>query len=87
MQIVPRWHPNVDPLDPTDAIWYAARYLRNLYDRMGHSWKMALAAYNWGPGNVSRNEISDWPTETKNYVRQISADVPLGDLWIDRWIS
>lgn len=82
MQIVPRWHPNVDPLNPEEAIYYAARYLRNLYDRMGSSWKLALASYNWGPGNVLRHTHQEWPKETRDYVRQISQDIPLGDPWI-----
>src|SRR5688572_25590325 len=29
-QIVPRWHPGVNPLDPFQAIAYAARYLAEL---------------------------------------------------------
>lgn len=81
MQIVPRWHPDVDPLDPTAAIDYAAKYLRGLHDRFG-SWSVALAAYNWGQGNQSkdlRDGIvgNEWPAETRAYVRDITADVGL----------
>lgn len=78
-QIVPRWHPSVDPLDPVASIRYAGGYLRDLYNMFG-SWEQALAAYNWGPGNLSKvkNE-SDWlaraPLETRNYVTQIGGDV------------
>ncbi len=32
MQIIPKWHPNVDPTNPNDAIGYAAGYLRKLYN-------------------------------------------------------
>ncbi|MBB1485923.1 lytic transglycosylase domain-containing protein [Oceanospirillum sediminis] len=80
-QIVPRWHPDVDPLNPQAAIYYAAQYLTNLYNQFG-DWQTALAAYNWGPGNVSnaREDYGyDWldyaPTETQNYVSQIWGDI------------
>ena len=80
-QIVPRWHPGVNPLNPTESIYYAADYLRQLHDRFG-SWPLALAAYNWGQGNVNnalKAKGTDWfsalPTETRNYVNQITADV------------
>lgn len=80
-QIVPKWHPEVDPLNPEQAIWYAAKYLRENYDRFG-SWDKALAAYNWGPTAVAkalRKYGEQWrdhlPDETANYVSQIGADV------------
>lgn len=75
-QIVPKWHPNVDPLNPVESIHYAARYLKSLQDQFG-SWRLALAAYNWGPGNISKHGTSPekWPTETKNYVSQILGDL------------
>lgn len=80
-QIVPRWHPGVDPLDPIASIEYAALYLAQLYQQFG-SWRTALAAYNWGPGNVSRHlrengalVLAELPTETRNYVEQITAEV------------
>jgi len=80
-QIVPRWHPDVDPLNPTAAIHYAAGYLSRLKNQFG-DWETALAAYNWGPGNVSnaREDYGyEWlnyaPEETKNYVREIWGDV------------
>lgn len=81
MQIVPKWHPDVDPLNPWDAIDYAGYYLGQLYKQFGE-WPKALAAYNWGPGNVKKaiNEKSTYwiqkaPTETKNYVAEITRDV------------
>ena len=76
MQIIPRWHPGVNPLDPIEAIPYAAKYLKELYNRFG-SWNEALAAYNWGPGNLSRFLAGEkrMPLETKNYVNQIMTDI------------
>lgn len=81
MQIVPKWHPDVNPLNPVDAIYYAGGYLADLYKKY-KDWKLALAAYNWGPGNVDnalRSPYSNWmdalPAETYNYVTDISKDV------------
>ncbi|WP_067096768.1 transglycosylase SLT domain-containing protein [Marinomonas atlantica] len=80
-QIVPRWHPDVDPTDPKASISYAGRYLAKLKKNFG-SWETALAAYNWGWGNVTNakqeygsNWLSHAPTETQNYVSQIWGDI------------
>lgn len=64
----------IDPLKPEQAIPAAARYLRRLYNRFGN-WTEALAAYNWGQGNVARKGLSAAPRETRNYWSQILADV------------
>jgi soluble lytic murein transglycosylase-like protein len=75
MQLVPRFHPNVNPLDPYAAIDYAAGFLRSLYDQFG-SWTLAVAAYNAGPGNVQKagNTVPPFP-ETLKYVADIIGDV------------
>jgi len=60
----------VNALDPTSAIDGAARYLSNLTKQFG-STELALAAYNAGPGTVSRHGgIPPYP-ETQNYVRAV----------------
>ena len=64
----------IDPLNPPQAINGAARYLARLYDKFGN-WTEALAAYNWGSGNVQRKGLANAPTETRNYFVQILADV------------
>ena len=83
MQIIPRWHPDVDPTDPFDSINYAGYYLRKNYDRFG-SWDKALAAYNWGPTILSKTigtHGDAWihfaPKETQDYVAEITEDVPV----------
>lgn len=76
MQIVPRWHPDVDPTDPIASIYYAGKYLRQLYNRFG-TWSEALAAYNWGQGNLDRLGLSEAPAETRNYVADITGDLGL----------
>ena len=77
MQLIPRFYPGVDPLDPAQAITAAAESMATYYRQFG-SWALALAAYNWGPGNVAKHggDSSSWPAETQNYVAQITADVP-----------
>lgn len=59
-------------LDPSRAIPGAARYLRKLYNITG-SWTEALAAYNWGIGNVTRKGLDMAPAETRDYYRTILA--------------
>ena len=81
-QIVHRWHPEVkDPYDPQEAIPYAGKYLKQLYNAFGH-WDLTLAEYNWGWGNVRKlvenhgvNGFSHMPLETRNYVKEILKDV------------
>lgn len=71
-----------DVLQSTDA---ALDYLQRLHKQFG-SWDLALAAYNWGAGNVSkaqkRNLAKGLPTdyqslkmpnETRNYVPKLMA--------------
>ena len=72
-QIVPRWHPDVDPWDPYASLAYAARLMRSYLDRYG-SYALALAAYNAGPGAV--DEYGGMPPydETQRYVRSILSD-------------
>lgn len=60
----------VDPNDPRQNLEGGARYLRMMYDKFG-SWKLALAAYNAGPGAVERHGGIPPFRETQNYVRVI----------------
>lgn len=66
----------VDPLNVAQSIEGAARYLAQLYRSTG-DWKLALAAYNWGIGNVQRKGIGAAPAETRAYVAGILGDVGL----------
>jgi peptidoglycan DL-endopeptidase CwlO len=60
----------VNPLDPASAVNGAAKYLSDLTAQFG-STSLALAAYNAGPGTVSRHGgIPPYP-ETQNYVRSV----------------
>lgn len=60
----------VDPMDPKQNLDGGARYLRMMYDKFG-DWKLALAAYNAGPGAVERHGGIPPFAETQNYVRVI----------------
>jgi soluble lytic murein transglycosylase-like protein len=66
----------VDPLDPFASIAAAGRYLRWLYNQTG-DWRQALAAYNWGIGNVKRRGLRLAPLETRRYVAGIAGDIGL----------
>lgn len=67
----------IDPLDPEQAIPAAALYLRRQFNRFG-DWAMALAAYNWGGGNVARKGLAAAPTETRLYYTSILSDIGMG---------
>ena len=54
----------------------AGRYMQWLYGRLG-SRSLALAAYNWGIGNVLRKGLGAAPVETRNYVAQIGGELGL----------
>ena len=60
----------VDITDPQENLDGGAHYLRLMYDRFG-SWKLALAAYNAGPGAVEKHGGIPPFAETKNYVKAI----------------
>ncbi|MDO8885250.1 MAG: lytic transglycosylase domain-containing protein [Pseudotabrizicola sp.] len=60
----------VDINDPHQNLEGGARYLKMMYQKFG-SWRLALAAYNAGPGAVEKhNGIPPYP-ETVNYVKAI----------------
>jgi soluble lytic murein transglycosylase-like protein len=60
--------------DPTQEIPGAAHYMSDLYTQFG-AWSLALAAYDAGPGNVTKYGGIPPFTETENYVSQILSDV------------
>ncbi|WP_407493117.1 lytic transglycosylase domain-containing protein [Pseudooceanicola sp. MF1-13] len=60
----------VDPHDPRQNLEGGARYLAQQY-RKFKSWRLALAAYNAGPGAVEKYNGVPPYKETLNYVRII----------------
>lgn len=77
MQIVPKYHPELGEagaLNVPKAVDYAGKILSQ-WHRQFSSWKLALAAYNAGPGNVIKyNGIPPFE-ETQKYVADITNDV------------
>ncbi|MEP1767514.1 MAG: lytic transglycosylase domain-containing protein [Sulfitobacter sp.] len=61
----------VDPTIPAQNLEGGARYLKQQYNEFG-SWRLALAAYNAGPGAVKKYGGIPPYRETKNYVRIIA---------------
>lgn len=61
---------NVNPHDPVQNLRGGAKYLREQFDRFG-DWRLALAAYNAGPGAVRKYGGVPPYRETRNYVRRI----------------
>jgi membrane-bound lytic murein transglycosylase D len=75
--------------NPEKSTRAAARFLKELHDMFG-DWNLAMAAYNWGPGRVSRaldrtggedywsiRRTGYMPRETRNYVPMIHAAIVL----------
>ncbi|MDP5349953.1 MAG: lytic transglycosylase domain-containing protein [Paracoccaceae bacterium] len=60
----------VDPLDPYQNLDGGARYLMQQYRTFGN-WRLALAAYNAGPGAVQKHGGVPPFRETQNYVKVI----------------
>jgi membrane-bound lytic murein transglycosylase D len=73
--------------DPEKSSLAYAKYMKTLYNQFG-DWYLAMAAYDWGPGNVQRAVMRTgyadfWelyrrnvlPSETKNYVPGIIAAI------------
>ena len=59
-----------NPFDPTQNIMGGTSYLRRLLDRYRGDVKLALAAYNWGMGNLERHPEA-MPRETKNFIAAV----------------
>jgi soluble lytic murein transglycosylase-like protein len=58
-----------DPFDSEEAVDGSARYLAEQLRRF-HSVRLAVAAYNAGPGVVAGREA--WPDETRAYVENVT---------------
>jgi hypothetical protein len=72
-------HPSISKekaADPRFAFGWGAKYLRDQYDRFG-SWKLALAAYNAGPGAVEKYNGVPPYAETERYVTGVLAQANL----------
>lgn len=77
MQLMPQYFPGAGQ-DWQADVNTAAALLVSLYKQFG-DWQLAVAAYNDGAGNI-RSILAgnkSMPAETRNYVSDIMADVPV----------
>lgn len=56
--------------DPEQNVMAGTRFLRDLLNRYNGKLDSALAAYNWGPGNVDKRPDS-MPRETRDYLTRV----------------
>lgn len=59
-----------DSFDPEQNVMAGTRFLKDMLNRYGGNVDAALAAYNWGPGNVDRRGDS-LPRETRQYLARV----------------
>lgn len=59
-----------NPYDPVENVQAGTRYLKSLLNRYQGDVNLALAAYNWGMGNLEKRP-EQIPAETKQYVRNV----------------
>jgi len=56
--------------DPEQNVMGGTKFLRDLLDRYNGDVDSAIAAYNWGPGNVDRRP-ERLPAETRSYLARV----------------
>lgn len=69
--------------DPRQNILGGTKYIRDMLNRYNGNHELALAGYNWGPGNADKvRGKSDWknrlPKETRNYIARVNSYLPAG---------
>ena len=62
-----------DSFDPLQNLLGGSKYLKQLLDKYDGDLDHALAAYNWGQGNVDRHGLEKMPEETRKYLVKIKS--------------
>ncbi len=65
-----------DVFDPVKSSEAAAKYLSQLMRMFDGDLSEALAAYNWGQGNVMRKGLGAAPKETRDYIPKVLVNMP-----------
>jgi len=64
-----------DSFDPQQNLLGGSRYLKQLLDKYEGDLDHALAAYNWGQGNVDRKGLGQMPQETRDYLVKVRQEL------------
>ncbi len=59
--------------DPAQNVWGGTKYIKGLLDRFNGDTRLAIAAYNAGPGAVEKYDGVPPYAETQNYVQNVLA--------------
>lgn len=64
-----------NPKDPVQNVRGGTRYFAQMLTKYHGNEALALAAYNWGPGNVDKvnGDLTKMPAETQAYVKNVLA--------------
>lgn len=62
-----------DSFNPEQNVMAGTRFLKDMINRYHGNIDSALAAYNWGPGNVDRKGTSSLPQETREYLAKVKS--------------
>ncbi len=65
-----------DRMDTSKSAEAAAHYLSDLLTQFGGDMKKTIAAYNWGPGRVSKLGLNYAPKETRDYLGRVMPGLP-----------
>jgi len=60
-----------DSFDPEQNVMAGTRFLKDMLRRYDGNLDEALAAYNWGPGNLDRHGSDNLPRETRAYLGKV----------------